>query len=106
MAPTISLVVPIYNVAPYLDACLRSLAAQTCRDLEVVMVDDGSTDDGGRIAAKFAAADSRFRLLTQDSKGLGAARNAGLAAARGEFLGFVDGDDMLPRTRWSTCWRV
>ncbi|GLZ12235.1 hypothetical protein Acsp04_24700 [Actinomadura sp. NBRC 104425] len=96
MAPTISLVVPIYNVAPYLDACLRSLAAQTYRDLEVVVVDDGSTDDGGRIAAKFAAVDSRFRLLTQDNKGLGAARNAGLAAARGEFLGFVDGDDMLP----------
>src|SRR3712207_5376754 len=96
MGSVLSVVVPIYNVAPYLDECLTSIAEQTHRDLEVVMVDDGSTDDSGAIAAAFAARDSRFRLVTQENRGLSAARNNGLGHITGDFLQFVDSDDVLP----------
>ena len=92
----ISVVVPIYNVEPFLDECLRSIAGQTFADLEVVMVDDGSTDGSAAIADRFAAADGRFRLISQPNAGLGAARNTGLDAATGEHLAFVDSDDVLP----------
>jgi CDP-glycerol glycerophosphotransferase len=93
--PRISVVVPIYNVEPYLDECLDSIAGQTFRDLEVVMVEDGSTDNSRAIAERFAAKDDRFRLVTQPNGGLGKARNTGVEAARGEFLAFVDSDDYL-----------
>ncbi|MDR7279607.1 glycosyltransferase involved in cell wall biosynthesis [Catenuloplanes atrovinosus] len=93
----LSVVVPVHNVAPYLVECLESIAAQTYRDLDVVLVDDGSTDDSGRIAAAFTARDDRFRLITQPNAGLGAARNTGVRHARGSLLQFVDSDDVLPR---------
>ena len=87
---------PIYNVEPFLDECLRSIAGQTFADLEVVMVDDGSTDRSAAIAERFAERDARFRLISQPNAGLGAARNTGLEAATGEHLAFVDSDDVLP----------
>jgi CDP-glycerol glycerophosphotransferase len=93
----ISVVVPVHNVAPYLEACLESLAQQTVADLEIVMVDDGSTDDSPAIAERFVARDERFRLLRQENAGQGPARNAGLDRATGEFVAFVDGDDVVPR---------
>ncbi|MFD3657234.1 CDP-glycerol glycerophosphotransferase family protein [Streptomyces sp. NPDC058620] len=98
MAPRLTVVVPLYNVEEYLGACLDSLAGQTMPDLEVVMVDDGSTDGSGRVAREFAARDPRFRLITQENAGLGAARNAGVREAHrdGEFLTFVDSDDIVP----------
>ena len=92
----ISVVVPVYNVEPFLDECLRSIAGQTFSDLEVVMVDDGSTDGSAAIARRFAARDGRFRLISQPNAGLGAARNTGLDAASGEHVAFVDSDDVLP----------
>ncbi|GIH75746.1 hypothetical protein Plo01_21750 [Planobispora longispora] len=94
--PLISVIVPIYNVEPYLGACLESLAAQTWRDVEVVMVDDGSPDASAEIARRYAADDPRFLLVRQPNRGLGAARNAGLRRASGEFFAFLDSDDMLP----------
>lgn len=93
--PQISVVVPIYDVAPYLEDCLSSIAAQTVTDLEVVIVDDGSPDGSAAIAHRFAAGDPRFRVLSQPNGGLGAARNAGVAACGGDYLAFVDGDDQL-----------
>src|ERR1700733_12981907 len=96
MSSVLSVVVPVYNVAPYLDECLESIAAQYYRDLEVVMVDDGSTDESGQIAAAFAAKDPRFKLVTKANAGLGAARNTGTEHATGEFLMFVDSDDVVP----------
>lgn len=93
--PRISVVVPIYNVEPYLEECLASIAGQTFRDLEVVMVDDGSSDRSPAIAQEFAARDERFRLIHQPNGGLGNARNTGIEAATGEFLTFVDSDDYL-----------
>ncbi|MFC4057840.1 CDP-glycerol glycerophosphotransferase family protein [Planomonospora corallina] len=94
--PLISVIVPVYNVEPYLRACLESLAAQTWRDIEVVMVDDGSPDASAGIAEEYQERDPRFRLLRQANAGLGAARNAGLSRASGEFVAFLDSDDLLP----------
>ncbi|WP_405012977.1 CDP-glycerol glycerophosphotransferase family protein [Kitasatospora sp. NBC_01539] len=98
MAPRLSVVVPIYNVERYLEECLDSIAAQTFTDLECVMVDDGSKDGSAAIAEAYAAKDSRFRLVRQENKGLGAARNTGYRhiADGTEFLAFVDSDDTLP----------
>ncbi|MER5928809.1 bifunctional glycosyltransferase family 2 protein/CDP-glycerol:glycerophosphate glycerophosphotransferase [Streptomyces sp. NPDC002054] len=98
MSPRLSIVVPVYNVELYLDECLESLAAQTFRDFEVVMVDDGSTDSSAVIAKAFAAKDKRFRLVMQENAGLGAARNVGARhiSAGSEYLAFVDSDDTMP----------
>ncbi|RII19849.1 CDP-glycerol:poly(glycerophosphate) glycerophosphotransferase [Streptomyces sp. YIM 130001] len=96
MAPRLTVVVPVHNVEDYLDACLRSLADQTLEDLEVVMVDDGSTDGSPDIARRYADEDARFRLVRQENAGLGAARNAGVKLARGTHLAFVDSDDLVP----------
>ncbi len=91
----VSVIVPIYNVEPFLRDCLDSLRAQTYTDLQVLMVDDGSTDGCAAIAEEFAAADSRFQLIRQANAGLSAARNVAVPAAKGEFLAFVDSDDVL-----------
>ena len=98
MSPRLSVIVPIYNVEQYLAACLDSLAVQTVRDLEVVMVDDGSGDGSAALAAGYAERDSRFRLVTKENAGLGAARNTGLQhlSPDSEFVAFVDSDDMVP----------
>ena len=94
--PRISVVVPMYNVEGYLAPCLESLAAQTVDDFEAVMVDDGSTDGTAAIAREFAAKDPRFRLVTQENGGLSKARNTGIEDAHGEFIAFLDSDDLLP----------
>ena len=93
--PRVSVVVPIYNVEAYLADCLDSLATQTFADLEVVMVNDGSTDRSVEIAEAFAARDERFTLVHQENAGLSAARNTGIDVATGEFLAFVDSDDVV-----------
>src|SRR4051812_748761 len=92
----ISVVVPAFDVGPYLRECLASIAGQTVRDLQVIVVDDGSRDGTRAIAEEFAASDPRFHVIAQENRGLGAARNAGVDAARGTYLAFVDGDDILP----------
>lgn len=97
MSPLLSVVVPFYNVAEYLGDCLESIARQTLSDLEVVMIDDGSTDDGAVIAKEFAARDQRFRLVRQENQGLGIARNAGVPHSTGRYLAFIDSDDVIPR---------
>ncbi|MFF2331140.1 MULTISPECIES: CDP-glycerol glycerophosphotransferase family protein [unclassified Streptomyces] len=98
MPPRLSVVVPVHNVELYLTDCLRSLAEQTMSDLEVVMVDDGSTDDSAAVAAGFAAQDGRFRLVSQENGGLGHARNTGVRHCDpgARHLAFVDSDDVLP----------
>ncbi|MFJ1588534.1 CDP-glycerol glycerophosphotransferase family protein [Streptomyces sp. NPDC088197] len=98
MTPRLTVVVPVYNVEQYLEECLRSIAAQTFTDLDVVMVDDGSTDSGPELAQAFADRDPRFRLVAQPNGGLGHARNTGArnAAPQTSYLTFVDSDDVLP----------
>lgn len=95
--PLVSVVVPIYNVEAYLEVCLLSLAAQTHRNVKVIMVDDGSTDGSAKIAKRFVAEYPNFELVTKKNNGLGAARNTGVQAiATSDWILFVDSDDLLP----------
>ncbi|MEY9845484.1 glycosyltransferase family 2 protein [Streptacidiphilus sp. MAP5-3] len=98
MTPRLSVVVPIYNVEDYLQECLDSIAGQSLDAFECVMVDDGSTDRSAAIAQAYAEADPRFRLVRQENRGLGAARNTGWrnVSDRAEYLAFMDSDDTLP----------
>ena len=93
--PEISMIVPVYNVEQYLPAALDSLRAQTCPDWEAILVDDGSPDGCGALCDAAARQDVRFRVIHQKNAGVGAARNAGLAAARGTYVQFLDSDDAL-----------
>lgn len=91
----ISVIVAVYNIAPYLERCVRSILAQTYRNLEILLVDDGSTDESGRMCDRLAREDERIRVLHKPNGGLSDARNAGTQASRGEYIAFVDGDDWL-----------
>lgn len=94
-SPHLSIIIPIYNAARYLEACLDSIVRQTYEDYEVIMVDDGSTDNSAEIAGKFVAADNRFILFKKPNGGQSSARNMALDNARGKYLTFVDSDDEL-----------
>lgn len=89
----VSVVIPVYNIAPHLPQCLDSVLGQSLSDLEVICVDDGSTDESPAILARYAAADSRIIVVTRENGGPGAARNTGLEQARGRYLIFLDSDD-------------
>jgi glycosyltransferase involved in cell wall biosynthesis len=91
----ISIIVPVYRVEPWLEECVSSIRAQTYRNLEIILVDDGSPDRCGEICDRLAREDGRIRVLHQKNGGLSAARNSGLDLCRGEFLGFVDSDDTI-----------
>jgi heptose III glucuronosyltransferase len=93
--PTLSVVVPVYNVARYLPRCLESLVNQSRRIDEIIVVDDGSTDDCPQILAGFTASLPQMRVIRQDNAGLSVARNVGMSHATGEFLAFVDSDDFV-----------
>lgn len=94
--PLVSVIVPVYNAGAYLRPCLESLRDQTWTELEILLVDDGSTDDSLSICEAFQNADPRFKVIHQSNAGVSAARNRGLAAARGKYIQFADGDDQLP----------
>ena len=89
-----TIVIPVYNVAPYLRDCLNSVLSQTYGDWEAICVDDGSTDGSSRILDEYASKDSRFRVIHQHNAGVGPARNKGLDAATGKWIVFLDGDDV------------
>jgi CDP-glycerol glycerophosphotransferase len=91
----LSVVVPFYNVEAYLEAALESIARQTLADLEVILVDDGSSDESTPIAKSYVSRDPRFHLIQQKNTGLGPARNAGIRHASGEYLAFADSDDLV-----------
>ena len=93
--PLISIVVPIYKVEPHLPQCLNSLVEQTYRNLEIILVDDGSPDGCGAICDAYAARDSRIRVIHKENGGVSSARNVGLAAVTGDLIAFVDGDDWI-----------
>jgi len=90
-----SIIVPVYNVAPWLDECLGSVARQQFGDWECICVDDGSADASAEILDAWAKRDARFRVVRQPNAGVAAARNRGLALAAGEYVWFVDGDDVV-----------
>lgn len=95
-APIVSVIVPCHDVEKYLDECISSILNQSMQDLEVIAIDDGSTDGTSERLARWASDDLRLTVITQENAGLGSARNAGVALARGRYITFVDSDDLLP----------
>lgn len=91
----ISVVIPIYNVAPYLSQCIESIEQQTYTDWELILVDDGSTDESGELCNDWACRDARITVLHQPNQGAAAARNHALEVARGEYIAFIDADDVV-----------
>src|SRR5690242_7052248 len=91
----VSVVVPVYNVEKYLPRCIESICKQTLSDLEIILVDDGSTDRSGEICEEYAKADQRIIVIHQENGGGGVARNAGIARATSPYVGFVDSDDWI-----------
>lgn len=94
----VSVIIPVYNVEKYLEQCLSTVANQTLKEIEIICVDDGSTDSSLKIANSFAEKDSRFIVVSQENGGAGAARNNGLRRARGKYLSFLDSDDFFEET--------
>ena len=94
-AHLISVIVPAFNIAPYIARCLDSLLAQTHKNLEIIVVNDGSTDDTGGIIEGYAAKNARIKVIHKENGGVSSARMAGIAASSGDWIGFVDGDDEI-----------
>ena len=90
-----SVIVPVYNAGPYLMQCLDSLKGQTLQDIEIICIDDGSTDDSPRILDEYAAEDKRIRVVHKENEGLVAARKDGVRLAAGAYIGYVDSDDWV-----------
>ena len=103
VSPLISIIIPVYKVEPYLRNCLDSIVNQTNRNLEIILVDDGSPDKSGDICDAYAAADERIIVIHQNNQGVSAARNAGLDIAKGDYILFVDSDDWIEQ---ETCEAV
>ena len=93
--PEVSVIIPVYNSEKYVEKCICSVMAQTLPELEIIIINDGSIDESGKILRKLAQKDSRIILLEQENKGVAAARNLGVEKATGKYLTFVDGDDYL-----------
>ena len=93
--PQVSVIVPVYNTEKYLAQCVDSILAQTLRDIEVILVDDGSTDNSPAICDSYKSRDERIKVIHQQNKGLSAARNAGIRIASGKYIAFVDSDDFV-----------
>lgn len=93
--PLISIIVPIYNIKEYLPRCVRSIIAQTYKNLEILLIDDGSTDGTGELCEELAKEDDRIRVFHKENGGSSSARNLGIDRAQGEYLGFVDSDDYI-----------
>ena len=92
----VSVIVPLYNVEKYLARCLDSLCRQSLREIEIILVDDGSTDSSGEICEAYAAKDARFKVIHHtENKGVSVVRNTGVAHASGDYLMFVDSDDYV-----------
>ena len=93
--PKISVIVPVYNTEAYLKECVDSIVNQTYQNLEILLVDDGSTDNSGAMAEKFALEDKRVRVFHKENGGSSSARNLGIKEATGEYIGFIDSDDYI-----------
>lgn len=100
----VSVVIPVYNVEKYLQECLDSVLNQTLADIEIICVDDGSTDKSGKILDEYEQIDDRVRVIHQENAGVSAARNRGIDEARGEYVKFVDSDDALDLRACEICY--
>lgn len=101
--PLISVIVPVYNVAPYVEACLNSIVCQFYKNIEILVVDDASTDGSYDICKKFAVADKRIQLIQHsENSGISAARNTALKIAKGDYISFIDSDDTIEKDMYTT----
>ena len=91
----VSIVVPVYNAGPYIEQCLKSLVEQTLKDIEIILINDGSTDDSLELCLAYARTDLRIRVVDQENAGACVARNKGIQLAKGEYVLFVDADDFF-----------
>lgn len=99
-SPQISIIIPVYNVEQYLDKCIQSILNQTLRDIEIILVDDGSPDSCPKMCDEYAKKDNRIKVIHKKNAGLGFARNSGLEIATGEYVAFVDSDDFIDTTMY------
>lgn len=102
----ISIIVPVYKVEKYLDECIQSMISQTYQNLEIILVDDGSPDDCGKICDKYAAQDARIKVIHKENAGVARARNSGLDIATGELISFIDSDDYVTTDAYERLYRV
>ena len=93
--PTVSVIIPVYNVEQYLSKCLDSVINQTFKNIEIICINDGSTDNSLKILNEYAMADKRIIVINQENSGVYAARNKGLQIANGKYISFVDSDDWI-----------
>ena len=101
MEKLISVIVPVYNVEEYVEKCVLSIINQTYKNLEIILVDDGSTDNSGKICDEIAIKDNRIKVIHKKNGGLSDARNVGIDIAKGDYLGFVDSDDYIDPDMYS-----
>lgn len=104
MYPLISIIVPIYNVEKYLERCLNSLVSQTYENIEIILIDDGSSDHSGTICDSYQQKDERIKVIHQQNLGLSAARNVGIRDCVGKYIGFVDSDDWIDKKMYETLY--
>lgn len=105
-APLISVVIPVYNIEEYLERCVNSVCTQTYENLEILLVDDGSTDGSGRLCDELSGKDERIRVFHKQNGGSSSARNLGISQARGEYVGFVDSDDYISRDMYTLLYEA
>ena len=106
MDPIISIIVPIYNVDKYLSRCIDSILNQTFKKFELILVNDGSTDNSGVVCEEYANKDNRIKVIHKSNGGVSSARNSGLHAAKGEYIGFVDPDDYIEKDMFNTLYSL
>ena len=104
--PKISIIVPVYNVEKYLRKCIDSILNQTFKDFELILIDDGSTDESGKICDEYNLKDNRIKVIHKENGGLSSARNAGLDIAQGEYIGFVDSDDWIELDMYEELYKI
>lgn len=102
----ISIIVPVYNVEQYLSKCIESLTKQTLKDIEIILVNDGSTDDSVRICKEYMSRDNRIKLINKINGGLSDARNEGIKIAKGKYIGFVDSDDWVDINMYNNLYDI
>ena len=104
--PKVSVIIPVYNVENYLRQCLDSVVNQTLSDIEIICVDDGSTDNSGKILDEYATKDSRIKVIHKENGGYGKAMNVGLDNAIGEYIGIVEPDDYIALDMYETLYNI
>lgn len=104
--PKISIIVPVYNVEDYIEKCIKSILNQVFTEFELILVDDGSTDNSGNICDKYAEKDNRIIVIHKENGGISSARNIGLNIAKGEYIAFVDSDDYINKNMYHTLYNL